>query len=189
VTSSSFSRRRGLAQAGWTRLLAACVASVAALRLGCTEKQPSVGPEPAATQAQAAANVELPTRETPPGQDAGPPVNEFALAFEKEGRQNPWASGQEAALRSATSKIPDATLRAIECKTTVCRLEFSHTSAMTVLTIGQRLTVAVSMDDGSPLKSFGSKVEADAVKRTTVAWLTRDGYAQPRADGTPVPTQ
>jgi hypothetical protein len=170
------------------RLLAACVASVAALGLGCTEKQPSVGPEPAATQAQAAANAEPPpTPETRPGQDAGPMVNPFAVAFEKEGRQNPWASEHEAALRNATSKIPDATLRAIECKTTVCRLEFSHTSSTTVLTIDTQLTTAVARPEVYPSGGFGDKVVTDAVNRTTVAWLTRDGYAPPKNDGTPMP--
>ena len=163
-------------------------ACVAALGLACTERQPSVAPEPAAaTQTQPVANAAPPTPETP-GQEAGPPVNEFAVAFEKEGRQNPWASEQEAALRNATSKIPDATLRAIECRTTVCRLEFSHTSAKTMLTFGKHLLVALT-SVGSSLTRFGKKLEPDGAKLTTIAWLTRDGYGSPKPDGTPVPTQ
>ena len=155
---------------------------------GCSEKQGTVNPEPAAaTHAQPAVTAEPTTPEAPPG-EAGPAVNGFAVAFGKEARELPWAAEQEAALTSATSKIADATLRGVECRKTVCRLEFSHSNGKSMQTFGKQLVVAL-MSVGPSLRSFGKSLESDEAKLTTTAWLTRDGYAPPKADGTPVPSK
>lgn len=158
-----------------TSLLLVFVAHLA----GCEGSQ-AAKPEPAsrASAAQGAA-TETPTPESPPSV-VGPSVNEYALAFGKEGRDAVWAAAQEAELARAVSTVPGARTNAVDCRTTICRLEIVHDSGASMNTFTSPFLVALKMNRYSRL------FETNQAALTTTAYITRDGYGSPKADGTAV---
>ena len=109
----------------------------------------------------------------------------FDNAFAKEARDSAWATRQESDLTRALSRIQGAKLDKIECKTTVCRLDFSIASPLRMQTFDQDLKSV--LDSIQPRQTSGEGFRGDEVKLTETVYLCKAGYAPPASDGTPIP--
>jgi hypothetical protein len=104
----------------------------------------------------------------------------YQSAFEREGRDAPWASAMEQTVRHAypTNEGVDARLLGVECRGTLCRLEFSYTlMAARVPHLG---TIAQQFPE-LPSAAYTYPDERKVHDRAVI-FLARQGAALPRFD-------
>jgi hypothetical protein len=148
------------------------------LLVSCDQrKQPTVGPDPVP-----AAPVRRPSAATAEPATAAPGTWHPKQGFAKEVRDAPWASEMESQFLRRLKGYELATLRNVECKATLCRVELDTDQ-------GERIYERM-IEDGvffELSKSYTRAVEADDASPTVILWWTREGYGMPHPDGTPNP--
>jgi len=93
--------------------------------------------------------------------------------MQKERRDPTWASASEAMLRNLLTEEPGKfTIRHIECRTTICAVEYSAVGA-TILTMSNEFLLGSGLDEGIAMDGF--ETDAAGVQLVvTVVPFTRD---------------
>ncbi len=187
--------------------LSCFVLSIAAL--GCCEQPKSSPPKTAstsepATTASAPASTAAPKAEPPltpegslsPAEAKDAQRKERAgrdLAFQTQPIDVEWARPVEAKLGAAFANLENGiVLASVECRKTLCRLEFKHpTSALDRLernsgtTVMSRISNAISEDDGY-LGQHETAVYSNETETQTTYYVSRNHYTLPDSAGVAV---
>lgn len=165
-----------------------CLALATVVLFACEGSRPP-SPDPATTpKTEPAATAPSPQARS--GQGTRPtPLSEWDASFDGETRDAAWASRMEADLATGAARLKGSKLQKVECRTTVCRLDFVFDGPLPMQTFDSDLNgvfrEAKLMSGTSG--SYGHGVRSDEDAHTATVFVTKPGYMPPEADGTPRP--
>ena len=112
----------------------------------------------------------------------------FTVAFDAESRDQSWAANFEALVRTTMQKsFNDSTLQTIECRSTLCKIVVDHPGAKAQALWARTFTYRLLQEmppSEKPVRWTKETTVSPSMDQTTV-YLTRNGYAEPLADGSP----
>jgi hypothetical protein len=163
------------------------LAVLAALQISC---------EPNRTVTAATAPIEqVNTRAGPPDADSPTPAADspaeethqrMARLFEQERVDAAWAKQHEDALKDAFARVHGTSVRRVECRTTLCRMELAFRTHRDAMGFHRAFRHMAGKHPENMFDATATVQDFDEIALRGTLFITKPGFSIPHADGTAV---